>query len=80
MTTRVIPLLVLVLASSGSFSATAEATANPDWAAAEKAAKEAEVRAKAAADIVNQLENEAGKVTADPRDPARDWSHRRGTA
>src|ERR1039458_9420639 len=42
MTTKVIPLLVLVLASSGSLSAAAEATANSDYAAAEKAAKEAE--------------------------------------
>ena len=42
MTTNVISLVVLVLASSGLFSAAAEATANSDCAAAEKAAKEAE--------------------------------------
>ena len=49
MRTTAIPLLVLVLASSGSFSVGAETKANTDYEAAEKAAKDAETAAANAA-------------------------------
>ena len=75
MTTRVIPLLVLVLAFSGSFSAAAEATANSDYAAAEKAAKEAEAAvasAKTAAEQAAAEQRRAEQAAAAKRQQATD--------
>jgi hypothetical protein len=76
MTMRVIPLLVLVLACSGSFSAAAEAMANSDYAAAEKAAKGAEAAvasAKTAAEQAAAEQRRAEQAAAAKRRMRRIW-------
>ena len=70
MTTKVIPLLVLVLASSGSFSAAAEATANSDYAAAEKAAKEAEAAVGPLKDAMQKADTACGQREGSSRHEA----------
>jgi len=70
MRTTAIPLLVLVLTASSPFSAGAGATANSDYAAAEKAAQEAETAAataKTAADNARAALAAAEKAAADKR-------------
>jgi hypothetical protein len=75
MTIKLIPLLVLVLGSSGLFSAAAEVTANSDYAAAEKAAKEAEVAvapAKTAAEQAAAEQRSAEQAAAAKRQQANE--------
>ena len=74
MTTKVVPLLLLLLASPASFSGAAEA--NTDYAAADKAAKQAEAAvapAKAAAEQAVAAHTAAGKEAAAKRQDLTIW-------
>ena len=72
---KVIPLLVLVLASSGLFSAGAEATANAGYTAVEKAANDAEAAVaslRAAMQRADAAYAEASKAAKTKRQQATD--------